>query len=125
MKKLFPFLLIVLAVESSFFISSCCGKKKTTAQTTTTPEVKRDFAAEGYIKATVIFYEIDACKYIIRLESDPNGPDVLKQLEPTNLSVEFQKDQLPVWIKYTAKKGAVSPCMAGQVVELSDIQLRN
>lgn len=84
----------------------------------------RDFEKEGYMKGTVIFYELDACKYIIQLVSDPTGPDVIKQLEPTNLAAGFQQDQLAVWVKYIPKKGAVSACMAGEIVEITDIQLR-
>lgn len=76
-----------------------------------------DFAAEGYLKATVIYYEVDACKYVLQLED-------AKKLEPVNLKEEFKKDQLPVWIKYLPKKNTVSICMAGTIVELTDIQLR-
>jgi hypothetical protein len=47
-----------------------------------------------------------------------------KKLQPYNLSDEFKKDQLTVWVKYVPKKNVFNSCMAGQVVELSDIQLR-
>ena len=124
MKKLFPFILSLFFLQYTFFLASCCGKKNAAAQNTTIPEVKRDFEKEGFIKATVVYYELDGCKYILQLVSDPNGPDVIYQLEPQNLKEEFQKDQLAVWIKYTARKGGVSVCMAGQMVDLTDIQLR-
>ncbi|MEK6615069.1 MAG: hypothetical protein AABZ32_02995 [Bacteroidota bacterium] len=115
MKKIF-FISVFLSIGSSFF-SSCHCKKKTTTDTVTSIESKRDFEKEGYTKATVIFYELDACKYLLQLEDQ-------KKLDPSNLSADFQKDHLAVWIKYALKKDAVSACMAGQIVDLSDIHLR-
>lgn len=117
------FIISIIFSASTLFFSCCCAKK--TAATHANTTTKRDFEKEGYVKATVIFYEIDACKYVLQLEPDLNGPDVIIKLEPVNLKDEFKKDQLLVWIKYEEKKGAVSICMAGKIVELSDIQLRN
>jgi hypothetical protein len=45
-------------------------------------------------------------------------------MQPTNLPEEFEKDQLPVWIKFQYKKGAVGVCMSGRIVNLLDIKLR-
>jgi len=115
MKKIFFFSLFFILV--SFFFPSCHCKKKAATDTTNSEEVKKDFAADGYIKATVINYEVDGCTFLLLLEDG-------KKIEPTNLSADFRKDKLTVWIKYMAKKGGVSVCMAGQIVELSDIQLR-
>ena len=122
MKKVIVFSLLLLPF--SFLISSCHSKKKAAAETPVTPEVKRDFEAEGYTKATVIFFELDACRYLLELPHEPNGPDVMKRLEPAVLAEEFKKDQLAVWVKYTVKKGAMSACQAGPVVDIADIQLR-
>jgi len=125
MKKILLFIITIVFVSSLFFLTSCCCKKKAAAQNPAPTEVKRDFEKEGYVKATVIFYEVDACKYLLQLEPELNGPDVLKRLEPTILKEEFKKDHLLVWIKYIPKKGGVSICMAGQMVDLTDILLRN
>ncbi|MBI4930448.1 MAG: hypothetical protein HY841_06780 [Bacteroidetes bacterium] len=115
MKKIF--FISVLLSSGSWFFSSCHCKKKTTTDTVTSIEQKRDFEKEGYTKATVIYYEVSGCEYILKLEDE-------KKLEPTNLSLGFKKDLLSVWIKYIPKKNAVSTCMAGQIVELTDIQGR-
>lgn len=81
-------------------------------------EVKRDFEKEGYVKAMVIYYEIDACRYLLLLPNE-------KKLEPSMpLDLEFQRDHLAVWVKYTDKMGGMSICMAGQIVEILDIQIR-
>ena len=118
MKKIVYFLLSFFSFVCIFVFASCHSKKKTTATPPVTAvEQKRDFEQEGYIRATVIYYEVDACSYLLQL---PDG----KKLEPTNLAAEFRKDQLPVWVKYMFKKNAVSACMAGQIVELADIQMR-
>ena len=124
MKKIFLSFITLLFISCAFFLNSCCCKKKAATQHLAPTEVKRDFEKEEYTKATVIFYEVDACKYILGLEPDLNGADVVKQLEPTNLGEEFKKDQLLVWIKYIPKKGGISVCMAGPMVDITDIQLR-
>lgn len=117
MKKTLFFSFLIF--NFSFLISSCHCKKKTTSETViATPEIKKDFEAEGYVKATVVDYQLDACRYLLQLPDE-------KKLEPSpNLSPEFQKDQLAVWVKYIPKKGGMSVCMAGQMIEISDIQIR-
>lgn len=128
MKKIFAPLLFFFFL---LLFSSCCGKKKSATTTSGATETKssqvsqRDFEKEGYVKATVVDSELGGCKYLLQLEPIPNGPEVLVRLEPTNLQEEFKKDQLAVWIKYAPKKAAVSTCMAGPIVELADIQIRN
>lgn len=114
MKKtiLFFFLIVIFS-----FAMAACHCRKNAADSKTTSEVKRDFEKEGYIKATVINYTVDGCSFLLKLEGD-------KKLEATNLAAEFKKDQLTVWIKYAPNKKAVSICMAGPIVDLSDIQIR-
>src|ERR1035437_2473533 len=110
MKKLFFFSFLIF--NFSFLIISCdCKKKAVSASQTTATDQKRDFEKEGYLKATVINYEVDGCTFLLKLPDE-------KKLEPTNLAAEFKKDQLAVWIKYASPKGAVSICMVGQMVEL-------
>jgi hypothetical protein len=70
-----------------------------------------------YIKATVIEWKVDGCDWMLELD-EPN------KIQPINLSNDFKKDGLKVWIKYSVEKGAVSTCMAGQIVKLVDIQKR-
>ena len=116
MKKLLLFSFFLF--NFSFLITSChCKKKATSPSQNVVAEQKRDFEKEGYVKATVINYTLDGCTFLLKLSDD-------KKLEPTNLPTEFKKDQLAVWIKYSMKKGGVSICMAGQVVDLSDTQIR-
>ena len=116
MKKLL--FLSFLIFNLSFFLVSCHCKKSATVEAPATAEVKRDFAAEGYVQASVIHYEMDACQYLILVGGE-------KKLEPSApLKPEFQKDQLAVWVKYIPKKGGVSACMAGQPVDISDIRIR-
>ena len=91
--------------------------KKINVESALSSDIKKDFEKEGYVKASVIFYEVSGCEYILKLEDG-------KKLEPVNLALSFKKDMLPVWIKYIPKKEAVSICMAGQIVELIDVQAR-
>ena len=129
MKKLF--LSAILISGFSLFIASCHCKKKATATATTqtkdsTPsdadiqkiqEQQREYANSGYNRGRVIYNEVDGCGYMIQLGDGT-------KLEPSNLKDEFKKDKLDVWIKYAAKKGGMSTCMAGQMVDITDIQLR-
>ncbi|MDP2387780.1 MAG: hypothetical protein Q8M29_15515 [Bacteroidota bacterium] len=94
-------LLILLSV---IFVS--CKTKKAAA----------DYTKEGYVKATVIKYEVESCGYILQLEGE-------KKLMPQNLADEFKKDKLVIWIKYeTPKKQPMTTCMAGTVVKLTDVK---
>ena len=115
MKKIHAFSFLFFTL--SFLITACHCKKNASKDAAATAEVKRDFEKEGYVKATVINFTVDGCSFMLKLADD-------KKLEPTNLAAEFKKDQLDVWIKYALNKKAVSVCMAGPMVELSDIQIR-
>ena len=128
MKKLFLFSFLIF--NFSCLIISCHCKKKTTTTSTqatsTTPsdsdiqkiqEQQKSYANGGYSRAMIIYYELDGCGYMIQLGDGT-------KLEPTNLKDEFKKDKLDVWVKYTPKKGGASICMAGQIVDITDIQLR-
>lgn len=74
-----------------------------------------DYAAQGYSKATVIdFSGVDACRFLLQLEDGT-------RLQPENLDSVFEKNATLVWVKYYPQKNAVSICMAGKVVHVTDI----
>ncbi|MCC7302822.1 MAG: hypothetical protein IT233_09280 [Bacteroidia bacterium] len=99
-------LLLLIAVA----IHSCCAKKAP-------PEP--DYAALGYKKATVINYALDGCMWMLEME------DKTKK-EPQNLPEDFRVENKAVWVKFKpAKKGSMSICMAGEMVEIEDIKSRN
>ena len=105
-------LITFLSIALSPF-SSCCGKKKTTE---TTKEV--DYSAEGYSALTVLFYELDGCKWMLVKDDG-------KKLNPEGgLPETFQKDQMKVWVKYELKKEAPNICMAGEMIKVVDIKER-
>ncbi|MES2286305.1 MAG: hypothetical protein V4547_11505 [Bacteroidota bacterium] len=68
----------------------------------------------GFVKATIINYALDGCNFMLQLEDG-------KKLEPVNLSEEFRKDNIKVWIKYQHYKGT-SICMAGEMVTVTAIE---
>lgn len=118
MKKLFPLVIALCLMPYALCLSSCHCKKKTPAENNTVTEVKRDFEKEGYVPAIVIFSDMDACKFLLVLANE-------KRLEPSaHLPEAFHEHQLAVWVKYMDKKGGMSACMAGQLVDISDIQIR-
>ena len=113
MKKslLFSFLIIIASI---FY--SCQSQKKISKQAT--PTSVNDFQNNGYESAIVLDKTgLDGCGFVLQIASG-------KILEPLNLGADFKKNNLAVWIKYVSKKNTVSICMSGEVVTLSDIQLR-
>ena len=72
---------------------------------------------QGFIKATIINYKLDGCSWMLQLEGD-------KKLQPMNLSDEFKKENLKVWIHYQPVKQGNSICMAGQMVTITAIEVR-
>lgn len=99
---------IFIAGILMLFTVSCKEKKLTDT----------DMEGSGYVKAMVISYEVDGCGYMLELTSDKS------KLEPDGLQPEFQKDSLPVWIKYKAAPDRMSICMAGQTIDLLEIKKR-
>jgi hypothetical protein len=120
MSKLNNIAIIFSVLIFSFSFNACCSKKKIKTDTTTTntPPSPRDFEAEGFLEATVIIYEVDGCTWMLRLMNQ-------KLLQPyTPLPTNFQKNDLQVWIKFTAEKDAMTTCMAGDVVNVVAIELK-
>jgi hypothetical protein len=79
------------------------------------PEAR--YISNDFIKAEVINYTVDGCTWMLKLEDG-------KKLQPSELKPEFQKNKLKVWIKYVVKKGGVGICMAGEMVNITEIELR-
>jgi hypothetical protein len=103
---LFVCLLFISMLQSCFLFVGV--KSKHTAPEPDTHE------QNGFVKATIINYTLDGCSYMLQLEDG-------KKLEPVNLSEEFKKDNIKVWIKYQHYKGT-SICMAGEMVTVTAIE---
>ncbi len=100
----------------SVLIFSGCSTQKHLPQSVSANTPIRDYAAEGYIQATVTLYDVDGCKWLITLSDG-------KRLIPSPVLAEgFARDGLKVWLKYSLKKGAVGTCMAGAIVEITAIE---
>lgn len=76
-----------------------------------------DYKENQYTAATVVSYAVDGCTWMLELEDG-------KKLQPAELKPEYQKDQLKVWIAYEIKKGGIGICMAGEMVNITHIELR-
>lgn len=100
----------ILSFIFSFILFSCNAQKK----------AKVDYAKEGYVKAVIIHYNVDGCKYLIELQDKAKT-----KLAPNKLADEFKKDKEKIWIKYVlAKKQPMTTCMAGKLAEVEDIKKR-
>lgn len=106
MNKLTNILLALLIVAAA----SSCKTKSVTASDS-------DMQAQGYVKAMVVEMNLDGCGFMLELESDKS------KLEPDGLQPEFQKDSVPVWIKYKSVE-RMSVCMAGATIDLLAIKKR-
>ena len=71
----------------------------------------------GALKAIVIDYQVDGCKWLLELDGG-------KKLQPLELDPQFQKDKMKVWILFETQKDAVSNCMAGELIKLTEIKSR-
>jgi len=81
---------------------------------------KIHYEKEGYIKAVVIYYNVENCGYLIELTDKAKT-----KITPDKLADEFKKDKAKIWIRYiVAKKQFPSSCMAGKQAEIIDIQKR-
>ena len=81
---------------------------------------KINYEKEGYVKATIIHYKVEGCGYLIELADKAKT-----KIAPDKLAEEFKKDKEKIWVKYAlAKKQPMSTCMAGKLVEVTDIKKR-
>ncbi|HEY6161008.1 MAG TPA: hypothetical protein VI112_07290 [Bacteroidia bacterium] len=100
-------LLLLLLFTIAFF--SCKPKSKVGND--------KDYGAMGYTPATVVDYEVDGCMWMIQTEDG-------KKYEPNNLPEDFRTDKKKVWVKYEVQKKAVTICMGGEVIKITDIKPR-
>ncbi len=79
-----------------------------------------NYVKEGFVKAIIIDYKVDGCKFLIQLADKEKT-----KLVPDKLTDNFKKDKIKVWVKYTvAKKQEMSSCMAGKQCEVIEIKKR-
>lgn len=90
--------------------ASCKSKKEVTTD-------NRDYLKEGFTSGTVINYTLDGCSWMIKLDEN-------NMFEPKNLQEEYRKENLKIWFKYTKPKNPVSICMAGDMIEITEIHIR-
>ncbi len=112
-------LLITTSAAFIFLIavSSCCCCHKTAkcGVTKQNPEAQVDYSKEGFTKVTVVKLTLDGCSFLLQLADG-------KKLEAINLKEEYKKEGLVLWIKYTPNKKAMSICMAGEIVDLTEVK---
>lgn len=113
---------VIFAAVFSVGCTCCKHSEKTKTDATQTKPVKesatsRNFLKEGFTLATVIDYsEISGCNYLLMLEDE-------SKLQPKNLTEEFKKPDLKVWVKYKTEN-TPTVCMAGKVISLIEIVKR-
>jgi hypothetical protein len=79
---------------------------------------------EGFIKATVIKYEVESCGFLLQVDGKTRKDPKMK-LQPENMAEEFKKNKLKVWVKYVVPKSQpITTCMAGQVVKIEAMKIR-
>lgn len=100
----------IVSIAVVVFIIACSHKTANTK--TVPPEEKANFT-----KATVINLKLDGCSWMLQLDGE-------KKLQPENLTDEFKKENLKVWIQYQPVKQGNSICMAGEMVTITAIELR-
>lgn len=100
------YVLFTASMSLLLLFTSCKNK----AQNTASPHIDNVYSRE-LESATVIFYELDGCKWMLQLA---NG----QKLQPTELDEEFLINNLKVKIAYDRIPDAPNICMAGQVVKL-------
>lgn len=104
---------LVLSLVVLVGISSCCCHKKTT--TSNKEQGTADLSAQGFTKVTVVKMTLDGCSFLLQLADG-------KKLEAVNLEEKYKKEGLVLWVKYTPEKKAMSICMAGEMVSLTEVK---
>jgi hypothetical protein len=96
-------------------LTACSAQRKSAKKE---PEKPINYLEQGFVQAKVTFLQLDGCSYMLQLTNE-------EALEPSqNLPEEFKKNDLAVWLKYKLNKNGMSVCMAGKMVDVIDIKLR-
>lgn len=115
-----------IAYLHSFFLIlvliSSCSSKKTTASDVIGLEEPKDDSAKmkdlGYTKAIVKdFSKNEGCGFLIELVETQQ---ILQPLKP--LELDFQKNNLGIWIKYRPIRPIAPKCKNGQTVDVEEIK---
>jgi hypothetical protein len=96
----------------------------TLAMTAQEKKKKKCPADEGYVKAVVIKYEVEACGYLLEIPGKTKNDPKIK-LQPQSMPDSFKQHKKKVWVKYRVPKTQpMTTCMAGQIVEIEDMKKR-
>ena len=72
----------------------------------------RNFLAEGYTKGWIRDKTgLDGCGFSIQLEDS-------SFFQPSVLEDSFKENNKKIWFKYSIKKGGVSACMSGKLIDV-------
>ena len=100
-------------------LTACPGKNETEQQTTTEASTKQTMEPikQDWLQVKVVDMRgLDGCRFLLELE---NG----KRLQAINLSPEHQKTGLKLRITYKMAEGYMGICMAGDMVELVNVEV--
>lgn len=121
-------LIITLAAIATSLVlmsNSSCGEKKESSR----ENIQRDsvigdslankaMEKNGFVKATIVDKTgLDGCRFMLQLEDG-------KMLQPLNLDEKYMKDGLQVWVQYKVQKDVMTVCMAGDVINITEIEKR-
>ncbi len=80
-----------------------------------TQNIESDFVKQGYTIVKVLdTRKVDGCQFLL---SDDNN----KRYEPTTLPDSVKVNGLKIGVKFNFVKGAVSVCMGGPLIRISEI----
>lgn len=101
-----------------FLLNSCCDKKINATESLPVPISEETSTNSKLIAATVIDYSsVDGCGFLLELSTG-------EKLQPENLDQHFAKDQLRVLVKFHAVN-KMGICMAGKIVHIDSIKMKN
>jgi hypothetical protein len=108
---------LLLLIASILLLPACsCGKKNQKQTSNAVPA--KDYPALGYVKATLVKFDVDGCKWLLQSEDG-------KKLVPQQMPEGFSTDGMKVWLKFETLKDAVGICMAGDMVKVIALEKRD
>jgi thioredoxin-related protein len=112
MKKVFSAALIILLTSAS------CANKDKVNSTIIPAMTMEEYMADGYVQGVIQLNEKDEkpCDALIEVKG-------MGIVEVGDISKEFKKDGLPVWVKVIPQR-RMSKCLGTTPAELTDIKKR-
>lgn len=108
----------IITIALTAFVLMSCASSKDLSQDVPKQDPK-EMIAKGFVRGEIVYSDVEGdCEYTIHTIDDP-----VEYLDPFNLSDDFKRDGMKVWVKYTGLRQD-NRCEKARPIEINEIEER-